>query len=194
MIELVTGPMFSSKSEHLLSEASRYKSVGYEVLFFKPRMDTRSSNEIFSRIGRGHPAIEISEWSELEDRVIRQYPSKTIVLIDELQFMPESDGIRGAGRILWDLLRDCKYEIVIVAAGLMFTTELKIFPTTASVMTVSDRIIHRKALCKVCGKEAAFTICTMPKSEDVLVGDDIYEARCGRHYDTNNPNWHLSNA
>lgn len=200
MIELVVGPMFGGKSEYILSKASKHKAVGWDVLAFKPETDNRTMG-IRSRIGQGMDAMSVKKWESIEEIVLAQNGKKTLVIIDECQFMPsvtEShpynrvDGalkFPSAGRFLWNLRHKCRYDIHILVAGLLATTELTPFQTTQNIFAIADRITHLTAFCAECGDEAAFTICTVPKTEDVLIGDEIYSPRCARCLPIKNPNW-----
>jgi len=196
MIELVVGSMFSGKSEYLLSQASKYKAIGYNVLPFKSTIDTRSSGVLHSRVGSSVSATEVSTWREIEDTVFKHQGQPTLALIDEVHFMPPHEIVDqkylDAGYFLWNLRERCRYELKIILAGLLFTTERVPFPTPQSILTVSDKITHLRALCTVCGNPAAFTICTKAKERSTkpLVGDsELYAPRCGKCYSVGNPNW-----
>jgi thymidine kinase len=193
MIETVIGPMFSGKTEYLLSQAAKLRAVGYEVVAFKSIIDTRSPNALTSRIGTSFPAVMVTRWEDIYRLTVMGNYRKQVILIDEIQFMPEQsmDG-RTAGRFVWDMKQSIQHEfhIKIICSGLLYTTEQKPFHTTQSILTVTDKITHCTALCKLCESTAAFTICTERKTTDVVVGDsEKYEPRCGNCYSIGNPNW-----
>lgn len=203
MIEIVCGPMMAGKTEYLLSKISKYSAVGRDVLVFKPKIDTRSHNALFSRSSGSVSADEVDTWGEIYS-LYQSKPasSKSLIVVDETQFLPSlvEDGFKldvevqtPIKRSIAKSLRDFhdKYRgLDIIVSGLLFTTEQEPFLTMQSILTVSDKVTHLTGFCVWCGEEAAFTICNVKKDADVMIGDkDIYETRCGRCIRHNNPNW-----
>jgi thymidine kinase len=185
-IRLFLGTMSSGKSGAMLVHASRFESVYWPVLYFKPVTDTRHKH-IKSRAGIERQATLVSTWFDLHD-IVRIFSFSSplderrlpIVVIDEVQFMP-ADGVK----ILWQLAQD---GYTVLCAGLPNTTELEPFETIHRLLALADEVHWYTALCTICGRTAPFTICTEKKEGPVLVGSEMYQARCRQHVHHNNPN------
>lgn len=67
-IEVITGSMFSGKTEELIRRLERAKIAGQEVEVFKPSIDDRySEEEIDSHAGSEWEARVVDEDEDLED-------------------------------------------------------------------------------------------------------------------------------
>lgn len=172
------GPMFSGKSGLLIAEAARLRSVGKETQFYKPGIDGRWEG-IRSRLGTSTPATSIKDWSDIE---IPRDPERTVIAVDEIQFMPD----KGMGKFMFDAVNA---GIVLLFSGLQVSTEMEPFGSTQLAVSFADDIIHTKAYCVICSGPAPFSICNRRKTGKILVGDDMYEARCREHLSVGNPNY-----
>src|SRR5713226_9521222 len=83
-IEVTAGSMFSGKSEELIRRLRRAKIARQKVQVFKPKVDTRfSQDQIVSHSEMRH---ESSNVSSTEDLLARLDPDTEVVGIDEGQF------------------------------------------------------------------------------------------------------------
>src|SRR2546421_9308775 len=83
-IEVISGSMFSGKSEELIRRLRRAKIARQKVQVFKPKVDTRfSQDHIVSHSEMRH---ESSNVSSTEDLLARLDPDTEVVGIDEGQF------------------------------------------------------------------------------------------------------------
>ena len=168
MINTYVGPMFSGKSDSLITI---YNNIWNKdiVMAFKPKNDSRDENYIKSKNSEVKiPAIYIEDLSEIPGYVI----GKNIhtVFIDEAQFL------KGDVQILIDLSVD--YDIDFYIAGLNMTSEQKPFGLMPNIMAVSDHVDVIKGFCVECNKPSVYTFYEGEKNSDVLVGDGNYTSLC----------------
>lgn len=172
MVKIIIGPMGSGKSECILSDVNYIKASGEKVVCFKPKKDTRTSDEIKSRNGKSHKAIEVESLRHMYE-VMEELHFKGInnFVCDEIQFF-ETDYLIPFMSFIHNRC------INFIASGLNQTSEMEPFLPTAKFAMYADRVIVKTGECEYCEGESKRTICKVDKKEDVLVGDDIYEATC----------------
>lgn len=169
MIKSYVGPMFSGKSDGIIS---LYNNIYRKdlVLCFKPQIDTRDGASIKSRNNDlTVPAIIINDLSEIPTYVIDK--GIRTVIIDEAEFLT------GDVQILVDL--SVLYEIDFYIAGLNMTSEQQPFGIMPDILSVSDEIENVKGFCTDCNRPSVYTYYeNNDKSNDVLVGDSGYTSLC----------------
>ncbi|AWX42837.1 thymidine kinase [Metamycoplasma cloacale] len=170
MIEVITGPMFSGKSEELLRRLRTIEYAKLKPLVIKPSFDTRfSDNEIVSRAGiksKTHCLKNIKEIYELlkED----QYKA---VVIDEAHFFDET---------LVEVADDLANRgYLVIIAGLDQDYTRKPFGCIPQLLAIAERVTKLQAICVQC-QHAASTSYRKIKSDqqNVLGNYQEYEARC----------------
>lgn len=174
-IEIITGPMYSGKSEELIRRIRRVKIAKKKVKVFKPIIDNRYSNDnVVSHSGDSIEAIPVDHPEELYDRLEED---TEVVAIDEIQFFSEE--IVG---IIETLADDGKRVIV---AGLDRDFKNEPFTPVPELLARAEYIEKLHAICLQCGDPATRTqrlIDGEPASYDdplILVGaTENYEARC----------------
>lgn len=172
-IEVITGCMFSGKTEELIRRLRRAQIAKQKVKIFKPKIDSRYSQEsIVSHNDQSLPSILIDDI----DEILKYSDDAQVIGIDEAQFFNES------------ILRICnllasKGKRVIVA-GLDQDYTGKPFEPMPHLLAIAEYITKQHAICVVCGNPADKTQRKIAESERVIVGAaDIYEARCRKcHY------------
>jgi len=172
-IEVITGCMFSGKTEELIRRLRRAQIAKQKVKIFKPRIDARySENSIVSHNERSLPSILIDDIIE----VLSYADDAQVIGIDEAQFFNE--GIVHICNLLAS-----KGKRVIVA-GLDQDYTGKPFEPIPQLLAIAEYITKQHAICVVCGNPADKTQRKIAESERVIVGAaNIYEARCRRcHY------------
>lgn len=172
-IEVITGCMFSGKTEELIRRLRRAQIAKQKVKIFKPRIDARySENSIVSHNERSLPSILIDDIIE----VLSYANDAQVIGIDEAQFFNE--GIVHICNLLAS-----KGKRVIVA-GLDQDYTGKPFEPMPQLLAIAEYITKQHAICVVCGNPADKTQRKIAESERVIVGAaNIYEARCRRcHY------------
>jgi thymidine kinase len=172
-IEVITGCMFSGKTEELIRRLRRAQIAKQKVKIFKPRIDARYSQEsIVSHNDQSLPSILIDDIIE----VLKYSDDAQVIGIDEAQFFNE--GIVHICNLLAS-----KGKRVIVA-GLDMDYTGKPFEPIPQLLATAEYITKQHAICVVCGNPADKTQRKTTESERVIVGAaDIYEARCRKcHY------------
>ncbi|MCX6088281.1 MAG: thymidine kinase [Caldiserica bacterium] len=178
-IEVITGCMFSGKSEELIRRLKRARIAKLQVQVFKPSIDTRFSNiEVVSHTGEKIQAEAVSSSIEILNKL-----SSTInvVGIDEAQFYDVE--------IIKVVREISRKGIRVILAGLDMDFRGEPFGPMGNLMAIADEVTKLHAICMVCGEEATMTqrlIDGKPaKYTDpvVLIGaSERYEARCKLHH------------
>lgn len=173
-IEVIVGCMFSGKSEELLRRLRRHQIARKAVTVFKPLLDTRwgKVSELCSRNGICFQARPVSDPSEIE----QMYGCADVVGIDEVHFF--------APALIDVVERIRKSGITIIVSGLDMDFRGQPFGCVPQLLAIADSIVKLDAVCMVCGGRATMSQrlinkCSVSQSEEqILVGDDEYEARC----------------
>jgi len=173
-IEVITGSMFSGKSEELIRRLRRAQIARQKVQIFKPIIDNRfSEGHIVS-----HSEMRIaSENVRGSDELVREVHDHTeVVGIDEGQFFDLSlvevvDALAGRG-------------IRVIVAGLDQDYLGRPFEPMPQLLAIAEYITKTLAICVVCGDPANHTQRLVVNSDRVLVGaSGLYEARCRHCFD-----------
>jgi thymidine kinase len=176
-VTVISGSMFSGKTEELIRLSRRALYARRRVQVFKQDLETRSEHdEIRSHNGIPHKAIPVGSSDELLERVD---PTTDVVAIEEAQFFDA--GIVEACR----QLADGGYEVLV--AGLDMDFRGQPFGPMPELLAEADEIVKLRAICARCGRDAARSQRLIdgrpaPASAPIiLVGaEESYEARC-RH-------------
>jgi thymidine kinase len=173
-IEVITGSMFSGKSEELIRRLRRAQIGRLKVQIFKPCIDNRDPhNEIASHSDMRIASESVGSSREL---LVRVRPDTEVVGIDEGQFFDH------------DLPAVCA-ELAdrgkrVIVAGLDQDYLGRPFEPMPQLLAIAEYISKMLAICVVCGAPANRTQRLVPSRERVLVGaTGTYEARCRRCFD-----------
>jgi len=172
-IEVITGSMFSGKSEELIRRLRRAQIARQRVEIFKPAIDDRYARDHIV----SHSELRIPSRSVKEAKDILRYAHEAQVIgIDEGQFLG-ADLVKVVER----LARRGKRVIV---AGLDQDYAGRPFEPMPELLAVAEYITKTLAICMVCGAPANRTYRKVKRQGRVVVGGaDLYEARCRRCYD-----------
>ncbi len=167
-IEVITGCMFSGKTEELIRRLRRAKIAKQKVVIFKPLIDTRySHNSIVSHSEQSLPSVLIKDINEILDLV----EDAQVVGIDEAQFF-SSDIVNVCNKLADEGKR-------VIVAGLDMDYRGIPFEPIPQLLSVAEYITKSLAICVKCGNPADRTQRKTASSERVIVGAaDLYEARC----------------
>ncbi len=173
-IEVITGSMFSGKSEELIRRLRRAQIARQKVQIFKPQFDTRySDNQIVSHSEMRIPSEQVTSSRHLLAKV---HPDTEIVGIDEGQFF-DSD-LPAACNQLANMGKR------VIVAGLDQDYLGKPFEPMPQLLAIAEYITKTLAICVVCGNPANHTQRLVRSSDRVLVGaQGLYEARCRHCFD-----------
>jgi thymidine kinase len=176
-IEVITGPMFSGKSEELIRRLKRARIARQRVLCFKPDIDLRyHKTAIASHSAQTLEACVVADVERLRETLFPQIDQTEVIGIDEAQFFDE------------DLIA-LSLELVhmgkrVLIAGLDTTFAGEPFEPIPDLMAVADEVVKLSAVCMVCGAPAIHTQRLGGSQELVVVGAaGLYEARCRAHFE-----------
>jgi thymidine kinase len=176
VLEVITGPMFSGKSEELIRRLKRARIARQRVLCYKPDIDLRyHRTAIASHSSQTHEAAPIGSVEELREILYPQLDTVEVVGIDEVQFLsPEIIPLA------LDLVALGKR---VLLAGLDTTFANEPFGPVPNLMALADKVTKLSAVCMVCGQSAIHTQRLGQSQELVVVGAaGLYEARCRNHF------------
>jgi len=181
-IHVITGCMFSGKTDEMLRLIRRAEIAGRRVLLVRPAMDDRTAaGAVQSRSGVTWQAEAVADSSEIPPRVTAERAS--VVAIDEAQFF--DDGLPEIAELLAAEGRS------VLVSGLDQDFLGRPFNAMPTLLALADQVTKLTAICTVCGAEATRTqrlVGGRPAAADdplIVVGgmnDDRYEARCRAHH------------
>ncbi len=173
-IEVITGSMFSGKSEELIRRLRRAQIGRQKVQIFKPRIDDRYSHDHVTSHSDMRIASEcVASSRELLERV---HPDTQVVGIDEGQFFDAELPM------VCNALADQHKRVIV--AGLDQDYLGKPFEPMPTLLAIAEYITKTHAVCVVCGEPANHTQRLVQSRERVLVGaQNAYEARCRACFD-----------
>lgn len=171
-IEVVSGCMFSGKTEELIRRLRRAKFAKLKVKIFKPKIDDRYSlNEIVSHSEQALPSIMI----ENSEEILSLIKDADIIGIDEAQFF--DDNISSV------VLKLAEMGKRVIVAGLDMDYKGEPFGPMPTLLAIAEYVTKPKAICVVCGSPATMTQRISDSKDQVDVGaTDKYEARCRKHH------------
>jgi thymidine kinase len=168
-IEVITGGMFSGKSEELVRRLRRALIARQKVKVFKPLLDSRHPPEVLvTRDNRELAAESVDSARALMERIDED---TEVVGIDEAQFF--DDELEAVVMELADR------GVRVVIAGLDQDYLRRAFGPMPGLMALAEHVDKMHAVCVRCGSTAHYSQRISGGAEQVEVGDtDIYEARC----------------
>src|SRR5215475_1620914 len=176
-IEVITGPMFSGKSEELIRRLQRARIAKQRVVCFKPDIDLRyHKSAIASHSAQTLDACVVPNVDRLRDALFAQIDQVEVVGIDEAQFFDES-----LVPLSLELMHLGKRVLI---AGLDTTFAGEPFRPMPDLMAIADEVMKLSAVCMKCGAPAIHTQRLGGSQELVVVGAvGLYEARCRAHFE-----------
>ncbi len=168
-IEVITGGMFSGKSEELVRRLRRAVIGRQAIQAFKPAADTRDeTGRLVTRDDRALEAETVVDSAQLRERL---RPETRVVGIDEAQFF--DPGLVDVASELADR------GLRVIVAGLDQDYLRRPFGVMPALLAVAEYVDKVHAVCVVCGGPAHYSQRIAGGREQVQVGDvDDYEARC----------------
>jgi thymidine kinase len=168
-IEVITGSMFSGKTEELIRRVKRALFARQRVQAFKPRIDDRyDASHIVSHQSITLEAVAVANSESLERRVADE---TQVVAIDEAQFFDAA--------IVDVVERLASRGVRVLIAGLDQDYLGRPFHPMPELMAIAEEVTKVHAVCTVCGGTASRSQRLIPEGTTVLVGgSESYEARC----------------
>ncbi|KTG08316.1 thymidine kinase [Haloprofundus marisrubri] len=177
-VELITGSMFSGKTEELLRRLRRAEIAGQEVAVFKPAIDDRyGETTIGSHNGRQWEATVVDNEGDGVWQMLDDLNGEQVVAIDEANFFSE------------ELVAVCEALAAdgrrVIVSGTDQTFRAEPFTPVPQLMALAEYVDKLQAICTVCGEPATRNqrlIDGEPAHVDdptIMVGaEESYEARC----------------
>jgi thymidine kinase len=175
-LEVITGPMFSGKSEELIRRLKRARIARQRVACYKPDIDLRYHRTAIASHGeQTHEACTVANVERLREALFPLLQQVDVVGIDEAQFFDES--------IIPLIVELVHLGKRIVMAGLDTTFNAEPFGPIPALMAIADEVTKLSAVCMVCGQPAIHTQ-RLGQSQDLVVigAAGLYEARCRTHF------------
>lgn len=174
-LEVITGPMFSGKSEELLRRLRRAEIAGNNVAVLKPAIDDRyDKDHVISHAGTKMQALVVDD---KPGEIRRHAFPYSVVGIDEGQFFTYE-------RFMSEV-RFLAISRIVIISGLDMTFAREPFGQMPELLAVAERIDKYSAVCHSCGEDANYTQRLIDGAPAPLSGPIIqvgglesYEARC----------------
>ena len=171
-VEVITGSMFSGKTEELIRRLRRAQFAGLKVEIFKPSLDKRYSE---SRVVSHDEKSINSSPVDNASAILLFAGDCDVVGIDEAQFFDNSL-VEVCGKLADDGKR-------VVVAGLDMDYTGKPFGPMPALLAVAEYVTKVHAICTRCGNLAQYSYRKSSEQQQVLLGEnDIYEPLCRKSY------------
>lgn len=175
-IEVITGSMFSGKTEELLRRLKRAKFAKQKIEIFKPKIEVRYSEE--EVVSHDENAI-LSTPVDSSANIILLANNVEVVGVDEAQFF--DDGLVEVCNSL------ASSGIRVIVAGLDMDFRGKPFGPIPKLLSVAEYVTKVHAICVRCGNLAQYTHRTSGGEKLILLGEtDMYEPLCRSCYNKAN--------
>lgn len=177
-IEVISGVMFSGKSEELIRRVRRAVIARKQVQVFKSHLDERYAG-LYTVATHDGLTVDAEPVDSSQEIMRRFRPGTEVVAVDEVQFL--DDGIVAVA----SALADGGVRVILAGTDVDFRgLPFGALPTLMSIAEVVDKL---HAICVVCGGPASRNqrlVNGKPAPWDsptIMVGGrESYEARC-RH-------------
>lgn len=167
-IEVITGSMFSGKTEELIRRLRRTQFARQNLAIYKPSRDTRYSlDKVTSHDENSLESIAVNHSNDILE-VSRDIH---VVGIDEAQFFD------------MELPEVCEKlalsGIRVIVAGLDMDFKGRPFGPVPSIMAIAEYVTKVHAICPHCGNLATHSYRLSDETETIVLGEkDKYEPRC----------------
>jgi thymidine kinase len=173
-IEVITGSMFSGKTEELIRRLRRAQFAGLKVEIFKPSLDKRYSE---TRVVSHDDKSIISTPVDNATAILLFAGDVNVVGIDEAQFFDNS------------IVEVCNNladnGIRVVVAGLDMDFMGKPFGPIPALLSIAEYVTKVHAICMRCGNLAQYSFRKSEDEQVVLLGEkNIYEPLCRECYNS----------
>ena len=175
-IEVITGCMFSGKTEELIRRVRRAQYARQSVVVFKPGLDKRYSEDSLG----SHSGLRLRSFQiERAPEILALVADAMVVGIDEGQFLgPDLP-------LVCETLANGGKRVIV--AGLDTDYLGRPFEPMPHLLAIAEYITKNLAICVVCGNPADRSQRVVNRDARFLVGEaDAYEARCRLHWDPAN--------
>jgi thymidine kinase len=172
VIEVITGSMFSGKTEELIRRMRRAGFAKQKIEIFKPAIDVRySTTDVVSHDENSIRSTAV----ENSSNILLLAGDVDVVGIDEAQFFDK--------HLVDVAVQLANQGIRVIIAGLDMDFRGVPFGPMPGLMAIADFVTKVHAVCVHCGSNALFSHRLSEKEQVVLLGEkDIYEPLCRQCY------------
>jgi len=171
-VEVITGSMFSGKTEELIRRLRRAQFVGLKVEIFKPSIDKRYS-EI--RVVSHDEKSIVSTPVENSSSILLLSGDVDVIGIDEAQFFDNA--------IVEVCNKLADKGIRVIVAGLDMDFMGKPFGPMPGLLSVAEYVTKVHAICMRCGNLAQYSFRKTDEEQVVVLGEkEKYEPLCRHCY------------
>lgn len=172
-IKVITGEMFSGKSQELARLVSESLANGMAAQVFYPAMASRGSDRDIDRRLQPHPSLTVQGVTNARAELLSSMiiDATQLVAIDEAQFFSED-----IVSVVQDLRRKGK---LVLIGGLDLDYLEHPFGQMGALMCVANEVVKYHAICAACGEQSAFISHRVSnESGQVAVGEQNYIPVC----------------
>ena len=171
-IEVITGSMFSGKTEELIRRLRRAQFAGLKVEIFKPSVDTRYSE---SRVVSHDDKSIVSTPVDNASSILLLSGDVDVVAIDEAQFFDNS---------IVDVCNSLANNGTrVLVAGLDMDFKGNPFGPMPALIAIAEFVTKVHAICVRCGNLAQYSFRKSEEAQVVLLGEkNLYEPLCRHCY------------
>ena len=167
-VEVITGSMFSGKTEELIRRLRRAQFAGLKVEIFKPSIDNRYSE---MRVVSHDEKSIVSTPVDNSSSILLLSDNVDVVGIDEAQFF-DSSIVDVCNKLADNGIR-------IIVAGLDMDFLGNAFGPVPALLSIAEYITKVHAICMRCGTLAQYSFRKSFEEEVVVLGEkDKYEPLC----------------
>ncbi|MFN8240537.1 MAG: thymidine kinase [Bacteroidales bacterium] len=171
-VELITGSMFSGKTEELIRRLRRAQFAGLKVEIFKPAVDKRySETKVVSHDEKSISSTPVENAAS----ILLLAGDCNVVGIDEAQFFDASVVD------VCNSLADSGVRVVV--AGLDMDFMGRPFGPMPALLAIAEYVTKVHAICTRCGNLAQYSFRKSDEAQQVVLGEkDKYEPLCRSCY------------
>lgn len=171
-VEVITGSMFSGKTEELIRRLRRAQIAGLKIKIFKPSIDGRYSETLV--VSHDNRSI-VSTPVDSPGEILLLAGDVDVAGIDEAQFFDNS------------LIDACTHladtGVRVIVAGLDIDYLGYPFGPMPALLSVAEYVTKLHAICVRCGNLAHYSYRKSDEAQVVLIGEiDLYEPLCRKCY------------
>jgi thymidine kinase len=167
-IEVITGSMFSGKTEELIRRLNRATIAKQRVQSFKPQIDTRYDEE--KVVSHDESALSSTPVSKAKE-ILEQANRIDVVGIDEGQFF-EKDLVNVCNRL-------ANRGVRVIVAGLDMDYRGVPFGPMPTLLATAEYVTKVHAICMNCGQLANHSFRKTSQDDLFVLGEkDSYEPLC----------------
>lgn len=167
-IEVISGSMFSGKTEELIRRMKRAQIANLKTEIFKPAIDDRYDEiNVVSHDAKAIPSRPVQH----SQNILLLADAIDVIGIDEAQFFDD-----GLVQVCEQLALN---GVRIIVAGLDMDYLGNPFGPVPNLLAIADYITKLHAICVHCGNIASMSYRKTKQSGQVVLGElNIYEPRC----------------